>query len=122
MSVIKKNHFKFDTTDGSVVNEIREPILYRFAINKPSGYKVFCEPEKNKYKNCDSYCVGGRHRLATTKVYRNITSKDSKVLIGYCSICNKNKPMTVSDNTKQAEGLGSFSKIWEKFLLKPASN
>ena len=58
----------------------------------------------------DSYCVGGRHRSATTKVYRNITSKGSKVLIGYCSICKRKKSMTVSDNTIQAEVLGDFFK------------
>ena len=34
----------------------------------------------------DSYCVGGRHRSATTNIYGDITSKGSKVLIGYSSI------------------------------------
>ena len=58
----------------------------------------------------DSYFVGGRHRSATTKLYDNITYKDSKVLIGYCSICNRKKSMTPSDNTKKAEGLGDFFK------------
>ena len=37
----------------------------------------------------DSYCVGGRHRSATVKIYGSITSKINKVLIGYCSICNR---------------------------------
>ena len=41
-----------------------------------------------KFKS-DSYCVGGRNRSATTKIYCVITSKGSKVLIGYCSICNR---------------------------------
>ena len=36
----------------------------------------------------DSYCVGGRHRSATKNIYDDITSKGSKVLIGYCSICH----------------------------------
>ena len=30
----------------------------------------------------DGYCVGGRHRSATSKSYGDITSKGSKVLIG----------------------------------------
>ena len=34
----------------------------------------------------------------------------SKVLIGYCSLCNRKKSMTVSDNTIKAEGLASFFK------------
>ena len=63
----------------------------------------------NKFKS-DSYCVGGRHRSATVKIYGDITSKGSKVLIGFCSICNRKKSMTVSDNTIQAEGSGSFFK------------
>ena len=63
----------------------------------------------NKFKS-DSYCVGGRHRSATVKIYGDITSKGSKVLIGYCSICNRKKSLTVSDNTIKAEGLGSFFK------------
>ena len=58
----------------------------------------------------DSFCVGGRHRSATTKIYGDITSKGSKVLIGYCSICNRKKSITVSDNTIQAEGLADFFK------------
>ena len=63
----------------------------------------------NKFKS-DSYCVGGRHRSSTVKIYGDVTSKGSKVLIGYCSICNRKKSMTVSDNTIKAEGLGSFFK------------
>ena len=63
----------------------------------------------NKFEN-DSYCVGGRHRSRTLKIYGDITIKGSKVLIGYCSICNRKQSMTVSDNTIKAEGLGDFFK------------
>ena len=57
----------------------------------------------------NSYCVGGRHQSATKKnIHRDITSKGNKVLIGFCSICNRKKSVTGSDNTIQAEGLGSF--------------
>ena len=66
----------------------------------------------------DSYCVGGRHRSATVKIYSDITSKGSKVLIGYCSICNRKKSMTVSDNTIKAEGLSSFFKNLGKISAK----
>ena len=61
----------------------------------------------------DSYCVRGRHRSAKIKIFGDITSKGGKVLIGYCSVCNRKKSMTVSDNsdnTIKAEGLGSFFK------------
>ena len=58
----------------------------------------------------DSFCVGGRHQFATTKFFGDITSKGSKVLVSYCSICNRKKSMTVPDNTIKAEKLGSFLK------------
>ena len=63
----------------------------------------------NKFEN-DSYCVGGRHRSATKNIYGSITSKGSKVLIGFCSVCSRKKSKTVSDNTIKAEGLGDFFK------------
>ena len=65
----------------------------------------------------DSYCVGGRHRSSTEKIYGDITSKGSKVSIGYCSFYNK-KSMTVSDNTIKAEGLRDFFKNLGKKGLK----
>ena len=70
-----------------------------------------------KFKT-DSYCVGGGHRSATIKIYGDITSKGSKVLIGYCSVCNGKKSMTVCDNTIKAEGLGSFFKNLGKISAK----
>ena len=70
-----------------------------------------------KFKT-DSYCVGGRHRSATIKIYGDITSKNSKLLIDYCSVCNRKKSMTVSDNTIKAEGLGSFFKNLGKISAK----
>ena len=48
---------------------------------------------------CDSYCFGGRHRPAIKNVFVDITSEGNRLLIGYCSICNRKKSTTVSDNT-----------------------
>ena len=70
-----------------------------------------------KFKS-DSYCLGGRQRSATKNLYDGITSKGNKVLIGYCSICNRKKSMTVSDNTIKAEGLSSFFKNLGKISAK----
>ena len=75
----------------------------------------------NKIKS-DSYCVGGRHRSATVKIYGDVTSKSSKVLIGYCSICNRKKSMTFSDDTIKVEGLGDFFKNLGKVSLKLLKN
>ena len=62
-----------------------------------------------KFKS-DSCCVRGRQVSATKIIYSNLTSNDGKVLIGYCSICIREKSMTVSDNTIVAEGQGGFLK------------
>ena len=67
-----------------------------------------------KFKS-DSYCVGGRHRSATKNIVGDITinkktSKEVKLLVGKCVICDRKKTMIVSDNVIQAEGLGDFFK------------
>ena len=36
--------------DGSVVNGLRQPILYSFVLDKKPGYTVFPEPETIHYK------------------------------------------------------------------------
>ena len=49
-SSTNKIHLKCDVIDGSVVNGIREPILFSFVLDKLAGYKLFCEPEKIDYE------------------------------------------------------------------------
>ena len=46
----KKIHLKCDCIDGSVVNGVRQPILFSFVLDKLPGYKVFCESETIHYK------------------------------------------------------------------------
>ena len=136
-SSTNKIPLKWDVIDGSIIGGLKQSILFSFVLDKPSWYKVFCEPGTIHFKNkdscfvyhnnliylednnhkennfngetltfplqmikiyciewvlikfeCDSYCVGGRHRSGT-KIYGKITAKGSKVLIGYCSICNR---------------------------------
>ena len=50
LSNTNRIHLKCDAIDGSVVNGIRQPILYSFVLDKPSGYKVFSAPETIHYK------------------------------------------------------------------------
>ena len=45
-----KIHLKCDCIDGSVLNGIRQPILFSFALDKLPGYKVFCELETIHFK------------------------------------------------------------------------
>ena len=50
LNTINKIHLKCDAIDGSIQDGVRQPILFSFALDKPSGYKVFCEPETIHYK------------------------------------------------------------------------
>ena len=50
LNTIDKIHLKCDATDGSIQDGVRQPILFSFVLDKPSGYKVFCEPETIHYK------------------------------------------------------------------------
>ena len=51
LSTTNKIHLKCDVIDGSIQDGIRQPILFSFVLDKPSGYTVFCEPETIHYKN-----------------------------------------------------------------------
>ena len=50
LSNTNKIHLKCDVIDGSVVNGLRQSILYSFVLDKKPGYKVFSEPETIHYK------------------------------------------------------------------------
>ena len=50
LSSTNKIHLKCDCIDGSIQDGVRQPILFSFVMDKPSGYKVFCEPETIHYK------------------------------------------------------------------------
>ena len=63
----------------------------------------------SKFKT-NSYCVGGRHYSGTNKIRGVVTATGTKMLKGSCAMCRRNKSMTVSDATKEAEGLKNFFK------------
>ena len=50
LSNTNKIHLKCDAIRGSVVDGLRQPILYSFVLDKLPGYKVFSEPETIHYK------------------------------------------------------------------------
>ena len=50
LNTTNKIHLKCDCIDGSIQNGLRQPILFTFVLDKPSGYKIFCEPETIHYK------------------------------------------------------------------------
>ena len=58
----------------------------------------------------NSYCVGSRHYSSTNNIRGFITSIGTIMLKGNCVKCKRNKSMTVSDATIEAEGLKDFFK------------
>ena len=40
-----------DVINGSIINGVQQPILCSFHLDKPPGYKVFCESETIKKIN-----------------------------------------------------------------------
>ena len=47
---IYKIHLKCNCIQGSIVNGIREPILYSFALSSPPGHKIYKEPRIKLFK------------------------------------------------------------------------
>ena len=47
---IDKIHLKADCIEGSIINGIREPILYSFALSSPHGQKIYKEPRTKLFK------------------------------------------------------------------------
>ena len=47
---IDKILLKCDCIQGSIVNGIREPILYSFALSSPPGHKIYKEPKVKLFK------------------------------------------------------------------------
>ena len=47
---IDKVHLKCDCINGSIVNGIRESILYPFALSSPPGHQIFKEPRNKLFK------------------------------------------------------------------------
>ena len=47
---IDKVHLKCDCIDGSIVDGVREPILYSFDLGSPPGHKIYKEPGVKLFK------------------------------------------------------------------------
>ena len=50
LNTIDKIHLECDIIEGSIQDGLRQPILFSFVLDKPSGYKIFCQPETIHYK------------------------------------------------------------------------
>ena len=51
---IDKIHLKCDCIQGTIVNGVREPILYSFALSAPPGHKIYKEPRIKLFKKVNT--------------------------------------------------------------------
>ena len=54
---IDKIHLKCDCIQSSIVNGIREPISYSFALSSPSGHKIYKEPRVKLFKKINKFVL-----------------------------------------------------------------
>ena len=50
ISGFDKIHLKFNCINGSIVNGVREPFLFSFALFSPPGHKIYKEPRIKFFK------------------------------------------------------------------------
>ena len=50
LNTTNKIHLKCDVINRSVVDGVRQPILYSFVLDKKPGYKIFSEPETSHHE------------------------------------------------------------------------
>ena len=50
ITAIDKIHLKSDCINGSIVNGVRLPILFSFALDKPSVHKIYKKPRTKYFK------------------------------------------------------------------------
>ena len=51
-----KIHLKCDIINGSVIDAVRQSILYSFVLDKKPGFKVFSEPRNNTLQKNKKFC------------------------------------------------------------------
>ena len=54
---IDKVHLKCDCIQGSIVNGVREPLLYSFALSSPPGHKIYKEPRVKLFKKINKSVI-----------------------------------------------------------------
>ena len=48
---------KCDVIDGSVLDGVRQPIVFSFVLDKLPRYKILCEPETIHYKKINKFVL-----------------------------------------------------------------
>ena len=73
-TTIEKIHLKCDCIQGSVVNGIREAILYFFALSSPPGHKIYKEPRIKLFKRINKSVLSHNNFYFEDDVYKPVNS------------------------------------------------
>ena len=46
LSTTDKVNSRHDVIDRSLLNGVRQPLMYNFVLDRPPGYRAFCQPER----------------------------------------------------------------------------
>ena len=63
-TAIDKVHLKCECIIGSVVNAIRQPIFYSFALSSPPGHKRYNQPRVKFFKKIEKTCSDSNNILS----------------------------------------------------------
>ena len=69
---INKIHLKCDCIQGSIINGIREPILYSFALSSPPGHKIYKEPRIKLFKKINKSVLSHITFYLEDEVYKAV--------------------------------------------------
>ena len=77
---IDKVHVKCDCIDGSIMNGVREPILYSFALDQPPGHKIYKEPKVKLFKKINKSVLSHITFYLEDDDYKPVDFNNEKVL------------------------------------------
>ena len=77
---IDKVHLKCNVVDGSIVNGVREPILYSFALDQPPGHKIYKEPKIKLFKKINKRVLSHITFYIEDDVYKPVDFNNEIVL------------------------------------------
>ena len=118
------NTLTFDLEDDNheeIFFKLRKVDFYS-TVDQNLNFQMSFQIFKNK-----SYCVDQKHDSGTKNIVGDITynkksGRENKLLVVQGSICNRKKPMIVSNNKIEAESLVDFSKNLGKKGLNVSKN
>ena len=71
---IETIHLKCDCNNGSILNGVREPFLYFFALSSPPGHKIYKEPRVKLFKKVNKSSFISHHVFFEDDDYNPVDS------------------------------------------------